>query len=628
MDAPVSFDREELLNIVAVGHVDHGKSTVIGRLLADAGGLPEGKLEAIRENCRRNAKPFEYAFLLDALHNEQDQGITIDTARCFFKSDRRRYIIIDAPGHIEFLKNMVTGASRADAAFMVIDASRGVEENTRRHGSFLSMLGISQVAVLVNKMDLAGYSRDVFESIRSEFTDFLDRIRITPACFIPVSGMEGDNIVLRSGNTPWYSGPTMLEQMDRFVPAPPTDRLPFRMPVQGVYKFTEDGDDRRVIAGTVEAGTLRAGDRIVFLPSGKKTQVASLEVFSAPVPECFSAGDAAGFTMTEQIFVRRGEIACRADEAAPCTGVRLRANVFWLGREPLVPGKQYSFKCGTAKTGARVESVLRVMDASRLSGIVRDRVEKNEAAELILRLDRPAAFDTSESGCDATRRFVLVDGYEIAGGGIIAEALPADDYDGRNLRWSADALTREEREHITGRKGLVVWMTGLSGAGKTTIAQEVERRLLDAGVPVYLLDGDKLRTGLCADLGFSAEDRAENIRRAAHTAALFRDAGMVALCTFISPFAAGRREARRVADGAFLEVWVRAGLDACIARDPKGLYRKALNGEIRSFTGIDSPYEPPEAPDLVLDTEVLGEEECVSALTEAILKTLEGENEL
>ena len=621
-------ESEQLLNIVTVGHVDHGKSTVIGRLLADAGALPKGKLEAIRESCRRNSKPFEYAFLLDALHNEQDQGITIDTARCFFRSDKRRYIIIDAPGHIEFLKNMVTGASRAEAALMVIDATRGVEENTRRHGCFLSMLGIRQVAVLVNKMDLVGYSEEVCRGIVGEFTEFLSKIHITPAAFIPVSGMEGDNIARRSDRMPWYSGPTVLEQMDAFVPVPSPENRPLRMPVQGVYKFTGGSDERRIVAGTLEAGRLRKGDRIIFLPSGKKTTVASLEVFSAPTPEQFLAGDAAGFTMTEQIFVRRGEIACLEGEEAPFVGVRLRANVFWLGREPLRPGKRYHFKCGTAKVEMRLEAILRVVDASALDSIERGEVQKNEVAEIVLRLDRPTAFDTADSGCDGTRRFVIVDGYEIAGGGIVTEALLADDYDKRNIRWSAEAMTAAEREEVTGRRGLVVWMTGLSGAGKTTIAQEVERRLCEEGIAAYLLDGDKLRRGLCGDLGFSDGDRTENIRRAAEVAGLFCDAGLVTLCTFISPFAAGRAEARRIADGRFLEVWVKASLESCRRRDPKKLYHKALEGKLRSFTGIDSPYEEPTTPELVLDTDLLGEEECVDRLTDAILARLEGDTAL
>lgn len=615
---------EESLSIVTVGHVDHGKSTVIGRMLADADALPEGKLEAIRENCRRNSKPFEYAFLLDALKNEQAQGITIDTARCFFQSDKRRYIIIDAPGHIEFLKNMVTGASRAEAALMVIDAARGVEENTRRHGYFLSMLGIRQVAVLINKMDLVGCSRQTYEDIRAEFEAFLGKIGIQPAAFIPVSGMDGDNIAIRSERMPWYEGPTVLEQMDAFSPIPPPERLPLRMPVQGVYKFTENNDSRRIIAGTLESGSLHAGDGIVFYPSGKRTTVKSLEVFNAPTPEQFSAGQAAGFTMSEQIFVRRGEVACLQQEQPPCVGVRLRANLFWLGRQPLSSERRYYFKCGTAKVEMRLEQIERIVNASTLSCRLRQYVEKNEVAECILRLERPVAFDLA-GGIDATSRFVIVDGFEIAGGGIITEALEEYDYNTRNIRWSGDALTADERVKLTGHKGLVVWMTGLSGAGKTTIAQETERRLLHEGVGAYILDGDKLRRGLCKDLGFSDADRVENIRRVAETANLFRDAGLVTIVTLISPFQSSREAARRTIGGDFMEVYVRASLETCIRRDPKNLYRKALAGSIGSFTGIGSPYEEPRNPDLILDTETWSEEECVEALVSAILSGLEDE---
>ena len=616
--------QEECLSIVTVGHVDHGKSTVIGRLLADADALPDGKLEAIRENCRRNSKPFEYAFLLDALKNEQAQGITIDTARCFFHSGKRRYIIIDAPGHIEFLKNMVTGASRAEAALMVIDAARGVEENTRRHGYFLSMLGIRQVAVLINKMDLAGRSQRVFEDIRTEFEAFLSKINIRPAAFIPVSGMEGDNLAVRSDKMPWYEGPTVLEQMDAFTPIPPAGQLPLRMPVQGVYKFTQNNDSRRIIAGTLDSGSVRAGDGIVFYPSGKRTTVKTLEVFNAETPARFTAGQAAGFTMREQIFVRRGEIACRQDEQPPCVGVRLRANLFWLGRQPLSADRRYYFKCGAAKVEMRLEQIERIVNASNLSCQLRQYVEKNEVAECILRLERPVAFDLA-GGVDATSRFVIVDGYEIAGGGIITEALEEYDFDTRNIRWSGDAMTADERARLGGHKGLVIWMTGLSGAGKTTIAQETERRLAAQGVHTYILDGDKLRRGLCRDLGFSDADRAENIRRVAETANLFRDAGVVTIVTLISPFAASRNAARHTIGGDFMEVYVRASLEACIERDPKNLYRRALSGGISSFTGIDSPYEAPENPDLILDTELWSEEECVETLTDAVLSRLKDE---
>ncbi|MDD6262546.1 MAG: adenylyl-sulfate kinase [Clostridiales bacterium] len=614
---------DELLNIVTVGHVDHGKSTVIGRLLADAGALPKGKLESIRENCRRNSKPFEYAFLLDALKNEQAQGITIDTARCFFKTDKRSYIIIDAPGHIEFLKNMVTGASRAEAALLVIDASHGVEENTRRHGYFLSVLGIRQVSVLINKMDLANYDERVYRDICSDCRTFLEKINISPDSFIPVSGMEGDNIAIRSERMPWYKGPTVLEQMDSFATIAEPEQLPLRMPVQGVYKFTGGGDSRRIVAGSIDSGTVRAGDKIVFYPSGKKTTVKSLEVFNAEVPDHFAAGQAAGFTMNEQIFVRRGEIACLESEKAPHVGVRLRANIFWLGRQNFSADRKYYLKCGTAKVEMHLEHIERIVNASNLSCQLRQYVEKNEAAECVLRLDRPIAFDLA-GDIDQTSRFVIVDNYEIAGGGIITEAMNEYDYDTRNIRWSGAGLSAEDRSRITGKKGLVVWMTGLSGSGKTTIAEEAERRLLEEGYPAFVLDGDKLRHGLCSDLGFSDADRAENIRRAAETAKLFRDSGAVVIVTLISPFRSARESARKIVSGDFMETYVKANLESCINRDPKKLYKKALSGEIRSFTGIDSPYEAPESPDLLLDTERWNEEECVETLIGAIKSRLLG----
>ncbi len=615
---------DEVMNIVTVGHVDHGKSTVIGRLMADTHTLPEGKLEAIREQCRRNSKPFEYAFLLDALKNEQAQGITIDTARCFFKTDKRRYIIIDAPGHIEFLKNMVTGASRAEAALLVIDASRGVEENTRRHGYFLSMLGIRQVAVLVNKMDLVGYDPKVYEDISSEYAQFLKKIDIEPATFIPVSGRQGDNIADHSPNMPWYSGCNVLEQMDSFTSAPLPEHQPLRMPVQGVYKFTQGGDSRRIIAGTVDAGKVQAGDRIVFYPSGKKTAVKSLEVFNAPTPERFSAGEAAGFTMTEQIFVKRGEVVCLESDPAPNVGVRIRANLFWLGKQRFDAGREYFFKCGTTHVRMKLEKVERIVNASTLSSLLRQYVEKNEVAECILTLERPVAFDLAGEN-QSTSRFVIVDNYEIAGGGIITEAMKAYDYDVRNIRWTAGRMTKDERIRLTGRRGLVVWMTGLSGAGKTTIAQEVERLLVEQGVGSYVLDGDELRRGLNSDLGFSPEDRKANIRRVTHVAKLFRNAGLITLVSLISPYEESRRLAREtIGSGSFLEVYVKASVETCRQRDPKQLYKKADAGKIADFTGIDDKYEPPVNPDLVLDTELWSEEECVESLMGAIEAKMQG----
>lgn len=608
---------DEIMNVVMVGHVDHGKSTVIGRLLADTDSLPEGKLDMVRENCKRNSKPFEYAFLLDALKNEQAQGITIDTARCFFKTEKRRYIIIDAPGHIEFLKNMVTGASRAEAAMLVIDASRGVEENTRRHGYFLSMLGIRQVVVLVNKMDLVNYNEDVYQEIKTQYTEFLNKINIQPTAFIPVSGAEGDNIANHSERMPWFSGINVLEQLDEFSPALPAEKQPLRMPVQGVYKFTENNDSRRIIAGSIEAGSLNQGDEIIFYPSGKKTSVKSLERFNADTDRPFTCGEAAGFTMTDQIYVKRGEIACRAGEPAPKVGVELKVNLFWLGKQRLDTQKHYLFKCGTAKVAMRVEEVTRVVNASDLSCVNRQYVERNEVAECILRLDSPVAFDIE--GCENTNRFVIVDEYEIAGGGIITEAIAADDFDKRNIRWAAGSVDAAARQELRGHKGMIVWMTGLSGSGKSSIAEAVEGRLHRKGIASYILDGDKLRSGLNSDLGFGESDREENIRRAATVAALFEDAGLVTIVTLISPYEHSRRMARTMSRHDFMEVHVKASLEACIKRDPKGLYKKAINGEISDFTGISSPYEEPQSPDLILDTELWDEEECAETLCNAIL---------
>lgn len=612
---------KEMISVVTAGHVDHGKSTVIGRLLADANALPEGKLEQVRQNCLANAKPFEYAFLLDALKAEQAQGITIDTARCFFNTPKRHYILIDAPGHLEFLKNMVTGASRAEAALLVIDASRGVEENTRRHGYFLSMLGIRQIAVLVNKMDLVDYDQSIFDGIQAECLAFLKKIDVEPVQFIPVSGVEGDNIAAHSDRIDWYQGPTVLQQLDAFKPMEMPEEMPLRMPVQGVYKFTGQGDSRRIIAGTVEAGELKKGDRVIFLPSGKKTTVKQLEQFNAKRPAKISTGWAAGFTMTDQIFVQRSEVVCREGERLPEVGVRVRVNLFWLGKKSLTRDSRCLLKCGTARVPARVEKVTRIVNASDLSRHERQYVERNEVAQCDLLLEHPIAFDVV-GGCEALSRFVLVENYEIAGGGIITEALASEDFNERNIRWAAHSLTDQRRADLQGRFGLVVWMTGLSGSGKTTLAFEAERLLVEAGIPAFVLDGDKLRQGLNADLGFDEHSRLENMRRVMQVAELFRMANVVTLVTLISPFRSGREQARKLIGESFIEVYVKAQLDTCRGRDPKGLYRKADAGEIRDFTGVDAPYEEPEAPDLLLDTDKWNEVECAETLVNEIMSRL------
>lgn len=534
----MTTDRKDM-NIVIVGHVDHGKSTIIGRMLADTHSLPEGKLEQVKETCRRNSKPFEYAFLLDALKDEQAQGITIDAARCFFKTKKRNYIIIDAPGHVEFLKNMVTGAARAEAALLVIDAKEGVRENSTRHGYLLSMLGIKQVSVLVNKMDLVAYSQEVFDRIVAEFSAFLKEIDVTPRSFIPVSGFEGDNVAFPGKKKmPWYGGHTVLQELDDFVNEPPPEDKPFRMPVQGVYKFTKDGDDRRIVAGTVDTGQLHAGDEVVFYPSGKRSRVHSIEVFNAPNPEVIGAGYATGFTLEHQIYVKRGELAARADEAAPGASTRIRANLFWLGRSPFAAGKQYTIKLGTAKVPVKLEKIVRVLDASNLKNTKKKKVMRHEVAECILMTDRAIAFDL---GCDIapTSRFVIVDDYEISGGGIIQESLP-DEQDWvrksvamRNLKWEQSEITTEQRAERNSHKALLVLITGTQDAGKKPVAKALEKILFHEGKQVYFMGIGNLLYGMDADIHMSPDGnhKEEHFRRLSETAYLLLDTGMIFVVT-------------------------------------------------------------------------------------------------
>lgn len=482
----------ESMNIVIVGHVDHGKSTVIGRLLADTHSLPEGKLEQVKETCRRNAKPFEYAFLLDALKEEQAQGITIDTARVFFKTKRRKYIIIDAPGHIEFLKNMVTGAARAEAALLVIDANEGVMENSKRHGYLLSMLGIKQVVVLVNKMDLISYEQDRFHEITKEYTAFLQDIGVEANAFIPISGFQGDNVALVSEKMPWYKGLTVLETLDAFNNKKDAQNQIFRMPVQGVYKFTAGGDDRRIVAGTIDTGKIREGDEVVFYPSGKKSKVKSIERFNASKMTEDIAGSGTGFTLEEQIYITRGELACLTHEAKPEIASKIKAKLFWLGREDFSLGKSYLLKVGTQKIEAKLESVVQVLDASSLATTSRQYVKRHEVAEVILKLDKKIAFDKTENLIE-TSRFVLIDEYEISGGGIITEALDDNTQnkskqDNQSVKWITSSISKQERASRSGQRPTLILISGSKGVNKADLAKHLEEEFFRYGRNVLNLN--------------------------------------------------------------------------------------------------------------------------------------------
>jgi len=527
------------MNIVVVGHVDHGKSTIIGRLMADTGSLPEGKLEQVRETCRRNAKPFEYAFLLDALKEEQAQGITIDLARCFFKTEKRNYTILDAPGHIEFLKNMITGAARAEAALLVIDAGEGIKENSRRHGYMLSLLGIKQVAVLINKMDLVNYSEAVFTQIKKDYLTFLKSVGIAPAQVIPVSGMAGGNIASRAKEMPWYKGSTVLEVLDLFAEEKPADDKPFRLPVQGVYKFTLGGDNRRIIAGTVESGNLQVGDEVVFYPSGKTSMVKTIEAFNAPSQEKTSAGNATGFTLADQIFIARGEVATIAGQIKPGITSRIKANIFWLGREPLANDKIYQFKIGTAKIEATLEKVIRVIDASSLADSEKKYLEKHDVGECILKLEKDVAFDPPDLLVQNSR-FVLVDNYEISGGGLVLEALP-DTYQEtrekvhlRHTKWERGYVTEDERAERYNQKPTLLLITGKKETGRKQLAKALERKLFEEGKLVYFYSMGNLLYGIDADIKANQKiDKREHFRRLAEVANIMLDAGVILIVSVI-----------------------------------------------------------------------------------------------
>jgi bifunctional enzyme CysN/CysC len=525
------------MDIVIVGHVDHGKSTVIGRLLADTGSLPQGKLDAVRRECERTGKPFEYAFLLDALSDEQDQGITIDTARCFFKTASRDYVIIDAPGHIEFLKNMISGAARAEAAVLVIDAKEGVRENSRRHGYLLAMLGVRQVVVCVNKMDLVGRSQQTFQAIETEYRAFLEGIGARqPARFIPIAAIDGDNLATRATQMPWYDGPTLLEALDNFAKTPSAGDQALRMPVQAVYKFTSHGDDRRIIAGRIEAGRLSVGDRVVFSPSNKSTTVRSIEMWNAPPRTQADAGWSIGFTLAEEIYVTRGEVVSHVEQA-PQVGTRFRANVIWLGKKPFVTGRDYKLKLGTTSMPVQLAGLSKVIDASALSGVLdKDHVGRHDVADVVLETKQPIAFDLRGGGCEATGRFVIVDGYEIAGGGIVIERVEdqvtalRDEARRRDLHWVRGSIAPAERAARYGHGAALIMFVGREAERKHSLALAVERALHDAKRHVYLLDGTNVLLGVDQDLVFG-DSQDELVRRFGEVANLLLDAGLLVVST-------------------------------------------------------------------------------------------------
>ena len=620
------FSAATPLKIVFAGHVDHGKSTLIGRILHDTDSLPDGKIDMIKKACAAEGMEFEFAFLLDALLEEQKQNVTIDTTEIAFRTSRRNYVIIDAPGHKEFLKNMITGASRADAAVLVIAADEGVREQSRRHAYLLRLLGIKQLIVVVNKMDLAEFSEKRFAEVESEYRKFLIDLSLEVRAFIPTSAKTGENVARASEKIKWYRGPTVLEALDLFEPRKADVDLPLRFCVQDVYRF----DQRRIVAGRIETGTLRVGDELVFSPANKSSVVATIERWNAPADGAAMSGDSIGITLSEQIFVERGYVASHQSDT-PIETNRFHADLFWIVREPLRVGRLYNLRLATQEVKCQVVSIEQVMDSSTLEAKIDkcEQLERNEVGRLTIQTRGPLVIDNHER-IPNLGRFVIVEEGEIRGGGTIFGGVYTDRRvaKSQNIFWSEGKITARERAVRSGHRGAVVWFTGLSGAGKSTIAQALERELFNRAMHTCVLDGDNVRHGLNSNLGFSPEDRVENIRRVSEVAKLMADAGAVVITAFISPYRMERRRAREIAlegNAEFIEVFIDAPLEVCETRDPKNLYKKARAGEIRDFTGIDAPYEAPEDAEIVVRTDRQSVDESVATILEQLLPRLKAD---
>ncbi len=604
------------VRIVIVGHVDHGKSTLVGRLLFETGSLPEGKLEMLKEVSARRGMPFEWSFLLDALQTERDQGITIDTTQISFRTRSRDVVLIDAPGHAEFLRNMITGASQADGAVLIIDALEGVRDQTRRHGYLLHLLGVKQVAVVVNKMDRVEFSAARFKEISDEISAHLTGLGVTPKAIIPISARDGDGVAAHTANIQWYDGPTVVEALDALEPARPLQTLALRLPVQAIYKF----DDRRIVAGRIESGSLSNGDEIVIMPAGKIAKIRSVESWPVtPVAGPQSAGRSVGITLDRELFVERGDVIAHIG-STPRDTRRLRARIFWLHDTPLVTGASILIRLGTRETRATVVAIEKAVDPGELSSVETKSIARNHVGEIDISLGRPLAADAYTDNPRTGRLVIEVNG-RIAGGGLVLSvdagqrAVPVD------IVPVESGLRDDERSARYRHNGAVVWLTGLPASGKSTLARALERRLFSQGGSPILLDGDTLRAGLNSDLGFSAQDRAENIRRLAEIATHLARNGHIAIVAAVSPSAEDRAAARRIADTAFREVYVATSAEVCESRDPKGHYAKARAGSLHGFTGIGNDYQPPTASELSIDTSARSVPSAIEEIEQMLIKT-------
>ena len=603
-----------LLRFLTCGSVDDGKSTLIGRLLFESQLIYEDQIATLEKDSRRfgtTGEEIDLALLVDGLEDERQQGITIDVAYRFFTTAARAFVVADTPGHEQYTRNMATGASNADLAVILIDARKGVLAQTRRHATICSLLGIRHVVLAVNKIDLVSYDKAVFDRIVSDFTTFAAKLSFASIIPVPLSARYGDNVAAASGNMEWYTGDTLLHTLETIDVDVDRKAMPFRMSVQWVNR---PDLDFRGYSGTIGSGMIRAGDPVVVAASGRESRVARILGPDGDVAQA-RAGEAVTITLADDIDVSRGDILCPPGER-PAVADQFAAHLVWMASEAMLPGRQYVMRIGMRYVPVTVTAIRHKLDVTSLGKLAADALELNEIGVCNLSTSSAVAFDPYQDNPE-TGGFILIDRFSNAtvAVGIVDFALRR----ATNIHRQRTTIDKEARSSLKGHKPVVIWFTGLSGSGKSTVADLVERKLFDQGCHTIMLDGDNVRHGLNRDLGFTEADRVENIRRVGEVAKLMTEAGLIVLCSFISPFRAERRMVREmVEEGEFIEVFVDTSLEECIKRDPKGLYAKAQRGEIKNFTGFDSPYEAPEAAELHLGTQGQSPED----LAEAIIRHL------
>jgi bifunctional enzyme CysN/CysC len=607
--------QRDLLRFLTCGSVDDGKSTLMGRLLLDASFVLDDQVRALERDSKLHGTvgtELDAALLLDGLEAEREQGITIDVAYRFFRTPRRRFIVADTPGHKHYTRNMVTGASTADLAILLVDAEKGLLEQTKRHSFLCALLGIRHFVLAVNKMDLVGFKEEKFGTIRDAFRDFAKQFSLQSLVAIPTAARFGDNVVLRGTRMPWYSGPTLLEHLDTIQVAADADDRPLRMPVQWVNR---PDASFRGYAGTILSGSIVPGAPILVGRSGLTSRVARIVSMDGDLDRA-ATSDAVTIVLEDEIDISRGDVLASPDRPPQKADV-FAAHLVWMSDAALLPGRQYLLKCGCRTVSASVTELKYQIDIESLAHLACKELHLNEVAFVSIAVAEPISFDPYDENRE-TGGFILIDRFTNAtvGAGMIRFGL----YRASNTFWQVFDVTKASRALVKNQKPVSLWFTGLSGSGKSTIANILEKKLHALGKHTFLLDGDNVRHGLNRDLGFSDADRVENIRRVAETMKLFIDAGLIVLVAFISPFRAERRMAREIVEqGEFVEIFVDTSVEVCEQRDPKGLYRKARRGELRNFTGLDAPYEAPEHPELTLDTRA----ESPDVLADRIIRFLQ-----